>query len=181
MAMPGTIKNQQGLTLIEVLITAIILAALIGGSFSLFMVYSREIREGVAMTRLQMQHENIMSVIATLTRHGTAVVKTSETTWPVPTTWTADSANNIYFKNRNGSITGGFQVAGGYLQEFRPATGTWVDYKAGNLNVSVASDFKLFFLSPTRNSIKMTLVLQTTNMGTSYSLSSMGGEFKCRN
>jgi prepilin-type N-terminal cleavage/methylation domain-containing protein len=181
MAMPGTIKNRQGLTLIELLVSASIVAILTGVSFSLFMVYTREIREGVAMTRLQMQYENIAGVIASLTRNGTAVVKTSETTWPVPTTWTADSSNDIFFKNRNGTITGGLKVAGGYLQEYRPATGTWINYKAGNLNVSVTSGVKPFFLSATRNSIKMTLILRTTNVGTLYSLSSRQDEYKCRN
>jgi prepilin-type N-terminal cleavage/methylation domain-containing protein len=181
MDMPGTIKSRQGFTLIELMVSAVIMALLMGVSFALFMVYSSEIREGVAMTRLQMQHENIACAIALLTRNSTAVVKTTETTWPIPSTWTADSANDIYFKDRRGNITGGFKVAGGYLQEYRPATGTWIDFKAGNLKVSVSSSLKLFFLSPTRNSIKMTWVLQTTNVGTLYSLPSMGAEFRCRN
>jgi prepilin-type N-terminal cleavage/methylation domain-containing protein len=179
--MPGTIGNQRGLTLIEVLVSAVIMALLASVLFSLFMVYTREIREGVAMTRLQMQHENVVIAIAFLTRNGAAVVKTSETTWPVPLTWTADSANSIYFKDRNGNITGGLQVAGGYLQEYRPATATWINYMAGSQQVSVASGSILFFLSPSRNAVQLTFPLQTINAGTLYLLPSRGDVFKCRN
>jgi len=178
MAVPGAVKNQRGLTLIEALVSAVIMALLIGVSFSLFMIYTREIREGVAMTRLQMHYESIAGTAASLTRNGAAVVKTSESAWPVPLTWIADSADAVFFKDRNGNVTGGLRTAGGYLQEYLPDDGTWINYRAGNYEVAVAAGPKPFFLNAGRNTLTITMALRTANMGTPYSLASRGDEFK---
>ena len=182
MVMPGAIKKQDGVTLIEVFVASFLMAVIAFGLFSLQMVYNRELRQGVAMTRLQMQYENLAMQVGALTHNAAAVVAVSETaTWPIPSTWTADSANSVYIKDEDGTIIGGFDAASGSLREYKVATGTWIDYKAGNLQVSVASSPKSFFLSPTRNYLTLTLQINTTIGSDSYSLSSRGDQFKCRN
>jgi hypothetical protein len=183
MAVPGAINKQGGVTLVEVVVSSIVMTVIAGGIFSLLMVYTREIREGVAMTRLQMQYENIASQVGSLTHSAAAVVDVSgAATWPVPATWSDDSTNSIYIKNHDGNIIGGFQVnSSGYLQEYNPATGGWNDYKAGSQAVSVASTPKSFFLSATRKYVTLTFTIKTAIEGTSYSLSSRSDLFKCRN
>jgi type II secretory pathway pseudopilin PulG len=183
MAVPGAINKQGGMTLIEVVVSSIIMTVIAGGMFSLLAVYTREIREGVAMTRLQMQYENVASQAGSLTHSASAVVDVSEAAaWPVPSTWSDDSTNSIYIKNPDGNIIGGFRVNSlGYLQEYSPATGGWKDYKAGNQMVSVASTPKSFFLSATRKYVTLTFTIKTSVEGTSYSLSSRSDLFKCRN
>lgn len=181
MAIPGAIKREYGFTLIEALVSSIILAVIAGGSLTVLMVYTSEIREGVAMSCLQMQYENIAAQVSSLTHRASAVVATSETTWPVPTTWVADSTTSIFFKNADGNAIGGLQVSGGNLLEYDILSGTWPAYKAGGQTVSVTSGPKPFFMSTTRNNITLTLTIKYTNMGTTYTLSSRGDKFKCRN
>jgi prepilin-type N-terminal cleavage/methylation domain-containing protein len=184
MVVPGAVVKQGGFTLVEVLITSLIMGVIFGGMVSMLMMYTRELREGVAMSRLQMQYENIALQMADKARSADAVVKTTDA-WPVATTFTADSADGVYMKDASGTILAGYQVTNGVFQEY--VGGNWINYKSGSYSTSAAGGLdsvtagKPFFLSATRKNVTLTFNLKTTVASTTDTLKSRGDMFLCRN
>ena len=141
------IKNQNGLTLTEALVTGIILAILAVGLLTILILNATETSEGVLNSRLQMQYDNIVEQISRNARFAELILASGEVPGSIVTyTDTAGPIDTIlmYDTLLTTPFTG-YAISGdGTLQELK--AGSWVDYMSGNSTVALTGNsyFKLF-------------------------------------
>ena len=179
------IKNRNGVTLIEVLVTGIILAILAGGLLSILHLNVTETREGVLSSRLQMQYDNIVEQISRDARSAKLILTGSETTDQFRNGELIDqsSVNSIWMYDDIFSTIpyAGYDISSGILKEYDPVSKTMITYMSGNSDVTLAagSHFKLFGL--TRKNLEVNLDVESLYKGKSETLVSNAILIKCRN
>ena len=141
------IKNQNGVTLTEALVTGIILAILAGGLLAILQLNATETSEGVLNSRLQMQYENIVEQFSRDARFAKLILAVDEDP-ALFTTYITDRGplDNIRMYDTLDNICSGYDISSGTLMEYDVAGDTMKTYIAGNSSVAVApgSYFKLF-------------------------------------
>jgi type II secretory pathway pseudopilin PulG len=177
------IKNHNGFTLTEALVTGIILAILAGGLLAILQLNATETSEGVLSSRLQMKYENIVEQFSRDARFSKLILATGEdpnlfTTYdtdlsPVYEIIMYDKLNIFYASYK---ISGG--SGGGTLQEDKGSG--YVDYISGDSHVTLAagSYFKLFAY---RGYSEANLDVESSYKNKSSTLVSNAIFIRCRN
>jgi prepilin-type N-terminal cleavage/methylation domain-containing protein len=172
-------KDTRGFTLVEALVTAIILGIISVIAVTVFTMHNNQLRESSAMAKMQRQYENIIDQIALDVRWSNRVLGGSETFSQVPVSLPPANVNIIKIYDNNGTIIGEYSVAGNTFQE--SVGGVLQDFEAGGGAVEIYPANSSFSLVPYRTSVDITLRLKTTTGGNTYYLPSRKDGFSCRN
>jgi prepilin-type N-terminal cleavage/methylation domain-containing protein len=186
-----TMKNRyaHGFTLVETLVTAIIMGIIVVIAVTVFTMHNNQLRESIAMEKLQRQYENIIDQIALHVRNGNRVLDTSD---PVPASFNQyptpqllnSNSKKIFIYNGNGVVIGGYFLlpgSPGFFQELDIATNTWINFEAGGGWVEIDETNCSFSLPALRSSVEISLRLETTMAGKTYYLPPRKDGFTCRN
>ena len=171
--------RQRGFTLVETLMTLILVLVTAGIILSIFYMSTSEIRESSANMRMEKLYDIASYNIGWNVRKARAVLSTSASFSNVNSITANDSTDGIYTYDEGGNITAGFRINGSILQE-RDSTGSWVPFVSGDDTVRVSSDSR-FSVESGGQGMTVHLILERTVNGTTYTIASRGDRFRCRN
>jgi prepilin-type N-terminal cleavage/methylation domain-containing protein len=175
-------ENCRGFTLVETIVTMIILLVLAAGLWTLFSFFNLRTIEDTALSRLQMQYDNVSVQIGMNARQAGAVVALPQE-WPVGGGLNALAGTEVYMLNDSGVVFGGYRITGNILQEYVEGVNgmEWINYIAGSTGPVETTENSAFSLSPNRKNISITLTLKTSINGKVFQLGSRGDCYICRN
>lgn len=169
----NTFKNNSGFTLVEALVTGVIVAVVGIAFFTVFIMYSQEQRESLAMSRMQMQYEALRQQIADDTRKAAWVHTTNSRPAPLPLT-PASGILAIWMIARDNTTIHTYTIGNGTIQINNAA------FITGYGPVQIAGGS--FSLTRYRDRVILNgLQLRTTVDGKTYQLGPRSEEFLCRN
>jgi type II secretory pathway pseudopilin PulG len=178
-----TLKNQKGTTLVETIVTFMIVGFMAGGFMSILDLNMSETSEGVLSSMLQIQYENVIEQIsrdirraACVLDQGAGEVFDSVKIYTTP----QNNATQIFVYDMNGAVIAGYQIQKNTLLEYDVATTSWVPYKAGNTTVSVTSN-SVFSLAAGRKALQAQVYITSTYNSRTDSLTENSNYINCRN
>ncbi len=184
-------KEAVGFTLVEALVTAIILSIIAVIGVTIFTMHNNQLRESNAMEKMQRQYDNVVEQIALSVRKANRVlmfdpstpsnsdpVPTSFTQFPIPAT-PLTNVKNIRIYDSNGAVISEYSVAGSTFKE--SVNGALVDFEAGGSKVEIDPASSSFSLNNYRTYVEITLSLKTSSAGNIYYLPPRKDGFTCRN
>ncbi|MBN1982871.1 MAG: type II secretion system protein [Chitinivibrionales bacterium] len=174
------IQKHSGFTLVESLVTVTIVIILGVIIFTMFQTHNRLLSQSTSMAALQRQYDNVMGQVGQLVRQGSCILQPGEAMLGSGVLYpTAANANAITICDRNGTVQGGFRFRNGFLEEFVPATNTWIVFNAGGNTVRTAVAASSFSLDRIRDRVEIMTQLQTADAA--LSLPQRRNVYVCRN
>ncbi|MBF0431191.1 MAG: type II secretion system protein [Fibrobacteria bacterium] len=173
-------KNQSGFTLIESLVTGILMVITAGVVLTFFLMTTRETREGAANVSMEKLYDVVSYNIGWKVRQAAAVLEANESFSSYKTYSSDDSVVAIETYDASGNRTGGYKINGTVLQELDVSAGSYDPMIVGNDTVQVKSGSS-FGLLGGRIGLTMDLTFQKNISGKIYEISSRGDGFRCRN
>jgi prepilin-type N-terminal cleavage/methylation domain-containing protein len=179
------IKNNKGITLVEVIVVSLLIAVLAGAGLPLFLMYTRETGESATMLELQFQLESVLEEMARRTRHAAYVIIPAE---PLPLANCGGAldvnAQEVQMHTLGAAIgltvqEAGFRFVNGTLEEW--VQGNWVPFTIGARRVFVDQNVSNFILSGCRNTLEVDITVTRIVGNIAYRLQARGGSFLCRN
>jgi type II secretory pathway pseudopilin PulG len=178
-----TLKNQKGTTLVEAVVTFMVVGFMAGGFMSILDLNISETSEGVLSSQLQMQYENVIEQISRDIRSATYVLdQGAGETFANAESYTTSKNNVIHMLmyGINGAVIAGYQIQNNTLLEYDVATTSWVPYKAGNKTVSVTAN-SAFALAGARKAAQAQIYVTSTYKNAVDSLTENTNYIHCRN
>ncbi len=178
-----TLKNQKGTTLVETVVTFMVVGFMAGGFMSILNLNVSETGEGVLNSRIQMQYENVIEQLSRDIRSASFVLNqgAGETFANAETYSTAsNNATHILMYDINGNVFAGYNIQNNVLLELDTATNTWAPYKTGNQTVSVTSN-SVFNIAGQRKDIQAQIYVKSTYKNAVDSLTENSNFIHCRN
>jgi prepilin-type N-terminal cleavage/methylation domain-containing protein len=173
------IKGKKGVTLVELLVAAVIAAVLATIAFTIFFMFSSETKETAALTKLQIQYENVSEQMAIDTRRASRVVREmAEFTDPF-SPLLPDTADSVVMCDTSGAAIARYRIGGGQLEEWK--NGGWVGYNAGGGAVQVDPAASSFYLNNSRDNLTVNLRLKMVVKDSTYYLDTRKDVYVCRN
>lgn len=178
------IGNNSGLSLIEALVSGVLLAICAGGIFTIFYAFNEEIESGTRQSLLHAQAQTIYTFFQHDLDSGTYVLNSYEDTTIdfATTTLVATNAFKIWSNQKNDTIAK-YRINNNNLQKWDEDSSTYRNIKIGKNNIIVTntSTFRLF---PGRRELQCDLQFILNYYGKIDSTAKLigGGRlFKCRN
>jgi hypothetical protein len=172
--------DNRGLTLVEMLAAGIISTIVAGAFFSIYHMYSSELKETSAYFSMQQQYENVSEQIASCVRAAHNILPMDETYHDTCDTL-IDTASSVLFYSGNGRIIGGFMSGGVEFMEYDTISDDWIPFVAGNGTVRIDTTRSWFVLPGCRDRMALHLTLQYDKYDTIFYLPPRKDEFICRN
>lgn len=174
-------KRANGFTLVEAIVAGIISVIIAAIGITVFIMYNRQLRESMAMAKLQRQYENIAEQIGHNVRTANRVLKTGDDLVNPPTPLDTAGCNDvktIALYDKDLTQIAGYSVSTGTFREWK--NGGLEDYVAGGGVVYVDIDESRFVLTALRDEVEVYLRLIDVGKVTTY-LQPRKDAFKCRN
>jgi Tfp pilus assembly protein PilW len=170
-----TLKNQKGVSLVEMLVSSAVSTVLGGVIYTIFFMYSNQSSSTISSLIMQQQYDNVSRQIARDVRQASFVLEATET----PTSYPAGprTANSIIMVDQNGTVFAQYVISGSQLLEGAQQQ----PYQAGGGTVNVVSGASSFVLDPQRRSLTVNLSLSKTDLTQTHTISARRDVFLCRN
>ena len=178
-----TLENQKGTTLVESVVTFMVVGFMAGGFMSILDLNVSETSEGVLNSQIQMQYENVIEQVSRDIRSATYVLdQGAGETFANAETYTTvnNNATHILMYDINGAVFAGYQIQNNTLLELDTATNSFIPYKAGNETVSVTSN-SVFSLAAERKGSQAQIYVKSTYKNVVDSLTENSNFIHCRN
>jgi prepilin-type N-terminal cleavage/methylation domain-containing protein len=172
----GMKKADAGFTLIEVLVTGIIVAVITGALLTVVNMFFREVGDSTAMSKLQTEYDIVSSQIGSQARVAQYVFAQGETT---PVGGAAANTLLIRMVLADGRDSVAYRLVNGILQVSYPPAG-WNNFIIGSEVIRV-TDSSTFILPAGRKSVGLNLALLTVNNNQPVTLTVPGDAYQCRN
>lgn len=170
-------RLNQGVTLVEVIVAALIMAVLASVGFVMFNMYNREFQNATACAQLHIQSETVSQEVARRIRGGSVVLGAGES-WNPDSAYSSRTSSSIRILDEAGVQTGGFRVAGSKLQEYRG--GKWQDFMCGS-NPVLVDAVSSFRLSEDRRQATVDVNVTAVSRGEKLTFLGKGDTYRCRN
>ncbi|MBD3392522.1 MAG: hypothetical protein GF418_10595 [Chitinivibrionales bacterium] len=171
-------RDQNGMTLVEVLVSGTIGAIVAGGILTILTAQNSALKEGTANSRLLMHSIAVSTLIGREVRAGDLVLQPGETWSASPSGLSEVETDEIYIYDENGTFTKAYRISGGNLQESDDAS-SWSNFTAGAHAVTVDAGSG-FTLPENRRTLTIDFELTTTHRGTTYTTLLQGDLHRCR-
>lgn len=178
-----TLTNQKGTTLVEAIVTFMVVGFMAGGFMSILNLNATETSEGVLNAQLQMKYENVIEQISRDIRRAAYVLDqgAGETFASADSyTFPNNNATQIFMYDVTGSVIAGYQIQNNDLLEYDITTDSWMPYRTGNESVSVTSN-SLFSLDAQRKAVQAQIYVTSIYKATTDSLTDNFNYIQCRN
>ncbi len=183
----NTRTKQSGFSLIESLMTGILLAGISGIVLTFVKMHNNETGISAANFRLQMTANVVKEQVSRDIRMANRVLAPGET-------WARDMAElgpgrstEVFLYDTTGAIFAGYRMDEGFLQEARPDPPVedvtelvYENFSLGESYVSIGDD-GYFTLSPTRQLAGLNVELTIDEIPEEHGLRITGTLFRCRN
>ncbi|MDR0305836.1 MAG: prepilin-type N-terminal cleavage/methylation domain-containing protein [Chitinispirillales bacterium] len=179
--------NKKGFTLVEVVITAVLLSVLVLGGYALFMMYLRSQAETVAHLKMQRQCEALMDEISRSARGSnlilngnSAIVFTLGTNPNIFTDTEHRNTNSILMYDVENANVTGFRFNNGIVETTDDGA-IWTPFTiVGDTLFLNEEQPSGFLLNRSVASIVVTVSLMTVSGGNTYTLTVERGAFRCK-
>lgn len=170
--------NNRGMTLVEVLVTAIIALIVMGMTFSIVFVSSNQSRASIVGSRLSMHYDVAVSQIGQKARSAKYILNEMDTYPPLDTQ--PSNSTTIWMKTDppTGIILGGYRINGSILEEY--VNNAWIPFRVGNTPVEVCPSSG-FTISADRKSVALNINIVCHVLSDFDTLYSVQEVFLCRN
>ena len=178
-----TLKNQKGTTLVESVVTFMVVGFMAGGFMSILDLNVSETGEGVLNSQIQMQYENVIEQISRDIRSATYVLdQGAGETFANAENYTTvnNNATHILMYDINGNAFAGYQIQNNTLLELDTTTNSFIPYKAGNETVLVTSN-SVFSLAAERKASQAQIYVKSAYKNIVDSLTENSNFIHCRN
>lgn len=173
--------GQQGFTLVETIVAGVLAVVMSGILLSYFYFNSDEIRRGAAFLSMQRNYDVAAQTIGAKARKAAAVLEISESFASRKTYAASSSVSTIMMVDADEVVTARFQIASGRLNEWDTPSSAWKAFRVGQDTVKVDAANSKFSLDGGRLGMDMKLILTKVVSGKTYTLTSRGDSFRCRN
>ncbi|KMQ50775.1 hypothetical protein CHISP_2298 [Chitinispirillum alkaliphilum] len=172
----------RGITLVEVLVSSVLVAILAGAGYSILNLYIIEARDSSAHQRIQTQADVVFEQISRNIRNSSLVLTSGD---PIPELFecepgdelTTISTDMIQIYN-NDKLIAGYRINSGVLQELALPEASWVSFETGGNEILL--DSLIFSLDGCRKSVQAKFWFRFIDIDTYYS-KPRRGHFLCRN
>ncbi|MBN2035124.1 MAG: prepilin-type N-terminal cleavage/methylation domain-containing protein [Chitinispirillaceae bacterium] len=173
--MMKTVKNQSGVSLVEMLVSSAVSTVIGGVIYTIFLMYSNQSSSTISSLVMQQQYDNVSHQIARDVRRASFVLETGET----PASYSAgfDTVTSIIMLDQNGVVFAQYVLSGSQLLEGDQQQ----PYEAGGGTVNVVSGASSFVLDPQRRSLTVNLSLSKNDFSQTHTISARKDVFLCRN
>ncbi len=169
--------DNKGVTLVEVVVTSLIMSILVTVGATVYSMYNREFSQALTRSRLHTLSDIVSLEIGRQVRSGSMVLSSAESRRP-DSTYALLSCESIQILENSGGLVKAFRINNGRLQEF--VNGHWQDFYVGTEPVLLASG-SCFTLDPGRKSISLELNLNAFSGDDLLRYEGKGGMYQCRN
>jgi len=191
-------RSDKGFTLVEVVVTAVLLSLLALGAFSMYMMYANETRATAANLKMQRQSEGFMDELSRKVREAEIIYAFGETALPSDPSDEVDEVkaitvieNIINYSNVSGvpstitekkvSYRFGEIDGKGILETWGPDDNDWKPFTIDGDTIWVRLADSKFLLDDDRRYVGVEMALtRKINSGEEFSLTIQRGIFKCR-
>lgn len=178
-----TLRNHKGTTLVEALVTFMVVGFMAGGFMTILNLNVSETSEGVLNAQLQMQYENVVEQISRNARSAACILdEGAGETFENLEFYTAASNNatHIFMYDASGNVFAGYRIQNNTLFEYDLSTSSWIAYKTGNETVSVTSN-SAFSLAAQRKALQAKIYVKSAYKTAVDSLAENFNFIYCRN
>ncbi|MBN1129714.1 MAG: prepilin-type N-terminal cleavage/methylation domain-containing protein [Chitinispirillaceae bacterium] len=171
----NSIKNQNGITLVEMIVSSAVSLVLGGVIYTLFMMYSNQSTISISSLLMHQQYDNVARQMSKDVRMASFVLGPGET----PHAFAAgpDTVKTITMCNGDGTVLAQYAISGTNLTEGPHQAA----FQSGGNVVTVVSGVSNFILDPQRRSVAIHLTLTRNDLSTAYAISARKDLFQCRN
>jgi Tfp pilus assembly protein PilW len=171
----NTLKNQKGISLVEMLVSSVVSMVIGGVIYTVFFMYSNQAGASVSQLLMQQQYDNVSRQISQDIRRASYVLGPGET----PTSFSAgsDTVTSIAMCNSDGVVFAQYSICGTQLTEGSQQ----IPFQAGGSTVKVVTGASNFILGPQRRSVSINLSLFKNDLRTTHTISARRDVFQCRN
>lgn len=172
--------NNRGMTLVEMLAAGILSMIVAGAFFSIYHMYSNELKETGAYFTMQQQYENVSEQIALCVR-SSHIILPSDREFHDTCDALIDTVPSVVLYSDSGDTIGGYMVGDDGFMEFDTVSNHWIPFEAGNGTVRTDSTRSWFVLPGCKDRMEVHLTLQYTEYDTTFYLPPRKDAFACRN
>lgn len=168
-------KNQNGFSLVEMLVSSVVSMIIGGVIYTIFFMYSNQAGASVSTLLMQQQYDNVSRQISQDIRRASFVLGPGE----APSSFSAgfDTVTSIVMCNSDGVVIAQYAISGTQLTEGSQQ----VPFQAGGSMVKIVSGASNFILGPQRRSVSINLSLFKDDRNTTHTIAARKDVFQCRN
>jgi Tfp pilus assembly protein PilW len=171
----NTRKNQNGYSLVEMLVSSMVSIVIGGVVYTVFSMYNNQAGASVSALLMQQQYDNVSRQIAKDIRRAAFVVGPNET----PASFIAQpvTVTSIYLYNTNNTVIAQYAIGGSQLTE----GANHAPFQAGGGTLNVLPGVSNFILDAERRSVSLQLSLSRNSSNAQYAIKARKDVFQCRN
>jgi len=172
-------NNNRGLTLIEVVVSAVIVAIIAGILLSTITMHGNVLNEGTAFSKNLRNVNAVEDIISRKVRMASVVMGMDEAWVRSPGGFSARDVNSFLAYDTLGAVIGGMRIQGSVLQETNDTT-SWHPIIVGRDTIKTSSS-NPFHLESSRKEVSINMAINTDYRGQIYQMNLNRSKFACRN